>query len=518
MRIGSYCWPLAIGVCLSLVACTYPSGGGDHSVGATGASLKKQIFRSAKRVSTDCGVEYLPDPPPGFAERPGAAMKDMPEPIAKSLAVGSDRAQVETNADLVSPGYLLIEPGSVKASYIINNNKEVVATLDGHYFAGFSQIYADGNRMVSSNLKSDVFEHGGGNRGCIEEYAANGDLVWRLNLSTDEYIHHHDVVKLRNGNVLAVVWESVSADEAISQGRDPEKVAETDDFWYDGVIEVNPYTLEIVWEWSARHHIVQDFDAGKANFGVLTDHPELLDINVSRPNRDGSYSADWTHVNAIDYNPALDQILLSSNYHSEMWIIDHSTTPQEAAGHTGGKYGKGGDILYRWGNPENYDRGNAESRTLFNQHDVQWIKPGLPGAGNILVFNNGDREKRMYSTVVEFDTGVNEDGSYSAAEAAAFGPAEPVWTYDPEPPERFYSFFISGAQRLPNGNTLIDQGAGAKLREITSDGEIVWEYTFTDDIDAPHMLFRANRYPPDHPGIQMILAEQGGSPVHSPPE
>jgi hypothetical protein len=301
-----------------------------------------------------------------------------------------------------------------------------------------------------------------------------------MNLSTDEYIHHHDAVKLPNGNILAVVWEDVSVDEAISQGRDPDKVAETGHFWYDGVIEINPYTLEIVWEWSARHHIVQDFDPGKAAYGVVKDSPGLIDINLIEAKRDGSFSADWTHVNAIDYNPALDQILLSSNYHSEIWIIDHSTTPQEAAGHSGGKYGKGGDILYRWGNPENYDRGNAESRTLFNQHDVQWIKPGLPGAGNILVFNNGDREKRRYSTVVEFAAGVNEDGSYSAADGAAYGPVAPVWTYDPEPPERFYSFFISGAQRLPNGNTLVDQGAGA------------------------------NRYPPDHPGIQMILDAQGG--------
>ena len=501
---------MAACVCLFLVACTQPSGDGEQNTGAASASVKKQVFRSAKRVSTDCGVEYLPAPPAGFAERPGAATKDMPEGIAKSLAVGSDRAQVETNAGLVSPGYLLIEPGSVRASYIINNDKEVIATLDGDYFAGFSQIFPDGNRMVSSNLKSDVFEDGGGHRGCIEEYAANGDLIWRMNLSTDDYIHHHDAVKLPNGNVLAVVWENVSVEEAISQGRDPDKVAETGDFWYDGLIEINPYTLEIVWEWSARHHIVQDFDPGKAAYGVVKDSPGLIDINLIEAGRDGSFSADWTHVNAIDYNPALDQILLSSNYHSEMWIIDHSTTPQEAASHSGGKYGKGGDILYRWGNPENYDRGNAEDQTLFNQHDVQWIRPGLPGAGNILVFNNGDRKKRMYSTVVEFDTGVNVDGSYSVADGAAYGPVDPVWTYDPEPPERFYSFFISGAQRLPNGNTLIDQGAGAKLREITRDGEIVWEYAYQDDIDAPHMLFRANRYPPDHPGIQKILDAQGG--------
>jgi hypothetical protein len=86
-----------------------------------------------------------------------------------------------------------------------------------------------------------------------------------------------------------------------------------------------------------------------------------------------------------------------------------------------------------------------------------------------------------------------------------YGPEALAWEYNPEPPERFYSFFISGAQRLPNGNTLINQGAGAKVREVTPSGEIVWEYGYTDDIDAPHMLFRANRYPADHPGVAALI-------------
>jgi hypothetical protein len=44
--------------------------------------------------------------------------------------------------------------------------------------------------------------------------------------------------------------------------------------------------------------------------------------------------------------------------------------------------GRSGDLLYRWGNPANYDCGTAEDQMLFHQHDVQWIKPGLPGEGN----------------------------------------------------------------------------------------------------------------------------------------
>jgi hypothetical protein len=206
-------------------------------------------------------------------------------------------------------------------------------------------------------------------------------------------------------------------------------------------------------------------------------------------------------VNALDYNADLDLIVFSSNYLSEVFIIDHSTTPWEAAGHGGGRHGRGGDFVYRWGNVENYDRGSAEDRTLFNQHDIQWIKEGLPGAGNLLVFNNGNPDARPYSTVVEFAPEMSDDGSFVLHDGEPYSTDVIVWEYNPEPPERFYSFFISGAQRLLNGNTIITQGAGAMIREVTRDGEIVWDYSYSNENDDPHMLFRGNRYPAGHPGI-----------------
>src|SRR5690606_15913622 len=107
--------------------------------------------------------------------------------------------------------------------------------------------------------------------------------------------------------------------------------------------------------------------------------------------------------NAIDYNPQLDQIMISTREFSELWIIDHSTTTAEAAGHTGGRSGKGGDILYRYGNPAAYNRGTRADQKFFYQHDAQWIEPGLPGAGNILVFNNGWNrvDGSSFSSVIE---------------------------------------------------------------------------------------------------------------------
>src|SRR5262249_36877966 len=100
------------------------------------------------------------------------------------------------------------------------------------------------------------------------------------------------------------------------------------------------------------------------------------------------YFPDWTHVNAVSYNPRFDQIMISVRETNEVWIIDHSTTTAEAAAHRGGKYGMGGDILYRWGNPRAYRAASVADQKLFAQHDAHWIPAGLPGEGNLLVFNN----------------------------------------------------------------------------------------------------------------------------------
>jgi len=201
-------------------------------------------------------------------------------------------------------------------------------------------------------------------------------------------------------------------------------------------------------------------------------YPQLIDPNYPATRR----KADWLHFNAIDYNEALDQIMVSSRSLSEILVIDHDTTTAEAVG-------SAGDLLYRWGNPASY--GESGNRYLYGQHDAEWINPDS-ASSNILLFNNGNKKQRDYSTVLEIDP-----KSYS------HGNASIVWEYgDDGDEESFFSDKLSGSQRLDNGNTLICSGVKGRVFEINPAGEIVWEYT-----DSQGAVFRADRYTFDYPGL-----------------
>ncbi len=279
----------------------------------------------------------------------------------------------------------------------------------------------------------------------------------------------------------------------------------------------------IVWEWHLWDHLIQDYDSSKANYGTVADHPELVDLNYSTT---GS-NPDWTHCNSIDYNPARDQILISSHGMNEIWVIDHSTTTAQAAGHTGGGNGvKGGDLLYRWGNPVVYRRGTTAQQKLFGQHDAQWIPTGYPGAGDISIFNNGLGRigGTNYSTVDEITPPVDASGHYALDSGAAYGPTGATWTYMAATPTDFYGQNISGAQRLPNGNTLICVGPSGVLFEVGASGETLWRYVNPVTAGGPvtqgtqpngNLVFKIRRYAPDHTGLAgWSLPPQGMVELH----
>jgi len=254
----------------------------------------------------------------------------------------------------------------------------------------------------------------------------------------------------------------------------------------------------IVWEWHVFDHLIQDYDPTKDNYGIVEDHPELIDINF------GNVRSDWNHCNSIDYNKEFDQILLSVRDFNEIWIIDHSTTTEEARGHTGGNSGKGGDILYRWGNPQAYKGGNASDQKYFQQHGASWIEEGCPGEGNILVFNNCVGGESLYSSVDEIVTPVDNSGNYEYVPGEAYEPNEPIWSYTAENPTDLYSMLLSNAQRLPNGNTLICSAQQGLLLEVTQEKNIVWEYKNTLPVSTMNTVARVHRYPLDYPGIPKV--------------
>ena len=377
-------------------------------------------------------------------------------------------------------GYTLLSPLSSRTTFLIDMNGKVVHTWETDSTpSSIAYLLENGNLLRAGALTPSPFGQGpAGAGGKIQEFTWDGQLAWDFTFASATTIPHHDLVRLPNGNVLLIVEERKTADEAIAAGRISSSV-EGSELRPDSLVEIKPTgktTGEVVWEWHLWDHLIQDHDRTKANFGDVAAHPELVDLNFTvAPDRRGN--ADWTHFNAVAYNAKLDQVIVSLRNFSEIWILDHSTSTKDAATHRGGKSGKGGDLLYRWGNPIAYRAGTAADRRLFGQHNIHWIPDGLAGAGHLLVFNNGDgRPDGMYSTVDELVLPVDANGRYPLATGAKFGPERAVWSYNAPNKTDFYSFNISGATRLPNGNTLICAGAPGIVFEITPQNAVVWQY------------------------------------------
>lgn len=400
-------------------------------------------------------------------------------------------------------GYTLLAPMSSTTTYLIDMCGRVVHTWSGDNAPGNVVYLLDSGHLLRTEMLSDpgnpVFK-GGGEGGRIYEMTWEGDVVWDHTYSSETYLQHHDVEKLPSGNVLLVAWEYRSAAEAVEAGRDATTIVDGE-LWPDTIVELQPETGDVVWIWRAWDHLVQDHDPTKDNHGVVEDHPELIDLNFKRGPR-----SDWLHINAVDYNARLDQIIVSVHNFSEVWVIDHSTSTEEAAGHTGGRWGRGGDLLYRWGNPRVYRAGTFSDQQLFVQHDAHWIPEGLPGEEEILIFNNGIAD----SSVVQMVPPGDGDGVYPLTDGV-WGPDTPKWTY--ADPGEFFALNISGAQRLPGDTTLICSGPWGHVFEVTREGEILWSYVSPvtafgilhqgeemvgGPSGTPNKLFRAYRYGPDH--------------------
>lgn len=406
-------------------------------------------------------------------------------------------------------GFLLFAPITSVNTYLIDKcGYQVHQWTSSHTVGQSVYLLEDGTLLRPGKAGNPVFT-AGGNGGVIEKFDWDSNLLWSFDISDSLQCQHHDICPLPNGNVLAVAWELKTVDEASAAGRNPALLGTS--LWSEKVVElqqVGEDGANIVWEWHVWDHLVQDFDADAPNFGIVADNPQLINLNFVTGN---ATQSDWLHCNAIDYNEELDQIMISCHNMSEIWIIDHSTTSTEAATHSGGNHNMGGDLLYRWGNPQAYDRGTAMDKKLFGQHNPTWITNGLPGDGDILVFNNGvQRPEGVFSTVETFTPPMDLDGNYDLEADQAYLPFGSNWIYSAPTPEDFFSQAISGAQRLGNGNTLVCEGLSGNFFELDSNDNIVWRYVnpvgqngaVAQGINpAMNMVFRCTLLEEDYPGL-----------------
>ena len=405
------------------------------------------------------------------------------------LSCGITTAKAQTgillNTEEAMPSYTLYY--SSPLVYLVDNCGDVINSWDTGFISFHPKLLPNGNLLYIAGPFT------------VREMDWEGNIVNEVQHDDLELSIEYEVILLPNQNYLCVARRRFSEQQFIDLGYDFGTLGIPD--VTDGVVELDRETGDIVWEWNTRDHVIQQRDQSANNYGILTEHPELL-------NMDAIATFDWTFhesfmINSMDYNPELDQIAVSLRKMSEIAIIDHSTTTEEAAGHTGGNSGKGGDILYRWGNPQNYGRGTADDRQLFFQHNPHWITQGQY-AGYMTVYDNGLNRPNVnppdwYSSVPILALPVDEQGNYALAENAAYEPALPVVRYSAvETNTPFYSAYTSGAEVLPNGNIFITQGGGGRLLEINPEREVVWTYVAL----AFAFVYRTEKYPLDYPAFE----------------
>lgn len=366
----------------------------------------------------------------------------------------------------------------------------------------------------------------------IELVAWDGTVLWDFTMSVPEkYSFHHDVEYMPNGHILAIRYNAFTLEEAKAMGWNPSlgqksiyKVKNNKDkkamLWMSNLVELKPNlsdgSTEIVWQWNSWDHLVQNKYSDKLNYGDIT-NPSKLHINYLNLDKDVPFNmGQMFHLNTVDYHPELDLIMLSSATYGELWIIDHSTTTTEAAGGAGGRHNKGGDLLYRWGNDEAYGKGTRDDSYLYWQHDTQWIEDGLPGAGNILIFNNGNRRTlddkyirkqdalgftNSYSNLLEIKLPMNKRGQFNRRQSP-----EIVWSWKNPDEADYYSPFMSGLQRLPNGNTIFNSAYDKQITEVTVEGEKVLDFS----LEGWGRLYRVYKYGPEYSGLAFKVGESKG--------
>jgi len=416
---------------------------------------------------------------------------------------------VYTDPPMVSPGYMAVAPRTGSTTYLLDNCGKVVN--EWTYSNGFNEACA----YITQNGECAILvsnNSGGGavyGNSCVEVKDWDNNLVWSYCPTGDYVGMHNDIVPLPNGNYLAIVQKTHSVNEALQNGYDINNIGQNNNYKSESIVEFQPmgtFGANIVWEWNIWDHLVQDHNPAVSNYGVIADHPEKYDINVDIASP--ATGASFTHINSVEYDEENDFILVSMFSIHEVFVIDHSTTMAESAGETGGNFGMGGDILYRWGNPQNYDRGGPADRQLFGQHDARWIPTGFVNAGKISIFNNDGGDD---SEIVVIDPSFDANGQFAFDPVSdTYLPTAPfytwrdnIWNYSPPS-----TLFTSGVAPLQNGGFLMHdagQGIVAEIAPAPND-DVVWVYRIpgfntNQGSNSVTSAFKVRKYLPDYVGF-----------------
>jgi gluconolactonase len=435
-------------------------------------------------------------------------------------------------------GYTLF--GARGGTYLID--------MEGYVVRTWSKVRTNPRFLDNGNILDSSTDDPSRGSGFVE-VDWDDNVVWRYTEARSDYAPHHDFIRIFNQKLgayttLYIANKSINHEQAIAAGCDPSRNYK--DAQMDAIVEVD-MDGNIVWEWWFFDHVVQDIDPTRANYvgedKTIADYPGRIDINLpGRP-----LKRDWLHCNSLDYHLELGHIVTNS-VQGEFYVIDHDGTfiagdPQASIDLAASE---AGDFLYRFGDPARYEQGDPPSiledwtkctsghKQIGGAHDVQWIDAGLPGAGHFLIFNNGQYlfERTNQSYIFEINGFLNangqDTGGYVNPPDAGYTKVEfhhdthkpnkllsnqIVWEYHSKSNQGFFSHIGSGAQRLPNGNTLICSDTEGHLFEVTSKGELVWEYinpmtreygpvtVMPDSLPMTNSVFRAYRYGADHPAL-----------------
>lgn len=425
---------------------------------------------------------------------------------AEPVKVGVPNVGVVYSKDKkVQDGYTLICTTNSTNTFLVDNKGRLINMWTSTYFPGQSAyLMNDGSLMRSCKSSNTTFKLAGiGGR--LEKKDWNNKLLWEWELNDTTKCLHHDIMPLPNGNILVVLVEKKRLNDVILAGRDTSKLTEKE-LWSESILEIQPIgkkDAKIVWRWNTWDHLVQNKYPNKENYNDVSKHPELVDINF---NNDLNAYADYLHVNSIDFNPELNQILLSVRNYHELWVIDHSTSTLQAKGHQGGKGGKGGDLLYRWGNPKSY--GTKDAAQLDGQHGAAWIKKGYVNEGKITIFDN--RATTRSSRVIVIDPPYNQTKTgYEYTPNESYLPKTEFWSYTQSGLSEGRGGSLQG---LANGNVLICETGKGRLDEITMNKDTAWIYsnpltsegivTQNTTIKGSNAIFKADKYPLTFTGLK----------------